>query len=79
MVAPVVSPYYASGQLAALLSETSVAGDDSQTTATDFPADGQAQATALALGQWLVVGLLVAGNLFYLVRGSFRSGRRDRT
>jgi|GEM_PF-3159610 len=73
-VAPVAAPYYSSGQLAGLLSEPAPAVTAARVSdSPDTPDAVGNQATAVALGQWLVIGLLLVGNLIYFVRGSVRS------
>lgn len=77
-VAPVVAPYYASAQLAGLLSSSPAAIATEWGVDEPLAADSEGQVTALALAQWLTVGLLVVGNLFYLFTGPLR-GRREGT
>lgn len=73
-VAPVLAPYNSSGQLTELLSASAPALTAEESTSATPEAGNQA--TAVTLAQWLVIGLLLVGNLIYLVRGSLRARLR---
>jgi hypothetical protein len=68
---PVAAPYYSSGQIDALLAGEPAAAAYAAATG----AAGSASQTAAALATWLVVALLLVGNIFFAISGVARSRR----
>lgn len=67
-LAPIAAPYYATGQFDGLIAGLPALA---QVATPDAPGiDLDTRLWAVTLGQWLIVVLLVVGNLFWLLKGA---------
>jgi hypothetical protein len=70
-LAPIAAPYYATGQFAGLVAGLPALAQVADQAGTEAAGpDLNTRLWAQTLGQWLVVVLLVVGNLFWLIKGA---------